>query len=111
MRNSGPDPERRRELGAKLDAVRQQKAKRNPPPTSTTPASIAFRLSTELGAALLVGVGVGWGLDWLFGFFGIHTRPIFIVVMFLLGAAAGIRNVVHTAREINEQMAARPAPP
>ena len=107
MSDSGPDPERLRALGERLDEVQKR---RTPPPdrraTSVTPAGIALRLSTELAAGLLVGIGFGWGIDWLFGFFGIHTRPIFIVVFFLLGAIAGIRNVVHAAREINAQVAA-----
>ena len=36
----------------------------------------------ELVAALVVGGGLGWGVDWLFGHFGFHTRPIFIVVFY-----------------------------
>jgi F0F1-type ATP synthase assembly protein I len=33
------------------------------------------------------------------------TRPIFMVVMFFLGAAAGIRNVMRAAAEINARSA------
>ncbi|HTP75706.1 MAG TPA: AtpZ/AtpI family protein [Rhizomicrobium sp.] len=104
------EPENLRELGQRLDEVRQRNAKRttSPPPTQL---GIAFRFATELVVALLVGGAMGWGLDWLFGFFGIHTRPIFIVVFFVLGAAAGIRNVMRAASEINAEIAAHPAPP
>jgi ATP synthase protein I len=110
MSNAGPDPERLKALGRKLDDV-QKRGVRPKQTESTSPASIAFRLSTELAAALVVGGGFGWGIDWLFGFFGIHTRPIFIIVFFLLGAVAGIRNVMRVAREINAQFAAGPVPP
>jgi len=52
----------------------------------------AFRISTELVAGLVVGGLIGWQLDkWL------GTSPVFLLVFFLLGAAAGILNVVRTA--------------
>ena len=55
----------------------------------------------------MVGGGLGWGVDWLFGHFGYHTRPVFIVVFFVLGGAAGIRNVMRTAMEINAEQSAK----
>ena len=61
--------------------------------------------ATELVAALIVGVGLGWGIDWLFGHFGFHTRPAFLILFFVLGAAAGIRNVMRAATEINAEIA------
>ena len=102
------EPENLRDLGQRLDEVQTRNAKRDtsPPPTQM---GIATRFATELVAALLVGGALGWGLDWLFGHFGIHTRPLFIVVLFLLGAAAGIRNVMRAANEINAEIAAHPA--
>jgi ATP synthase protein I len=102
------DPEKLRQLGERLDDVQKRNAKRDtgPPPTQL---GIASRFATELGAALLVGGAIGWGLDWLFGHFGIHTRPLFIVVFFVLGATAGIRNVMRAATELNAEIAAHPA--
>ena len=50
--------------------------------------SLAFRIGTELVAALIVGVGIGLLLDnWL------DTKPWFLLLFFLLGSAAGILNV------------------
>lgn len=50
--------------------------------------AIAFRIGTELVAAMIVGVGGGYLLDrWL------GTAPWGLIVMFFLGAAAGILNV------------------
>lgn len=50
--------------------------------------SLAFRIGTELVAALIVGVGIGLLLDnWL------DTAPWFFLLFFLLGSAAGILNV------------------
>ena len=105
MSDNAPDPENLRALGKRLDEVQRRTAAKGnqAPPTST---GIAFRFATEMVAALLVGGGAGWGIDWLFGRLGFHTRPVFMLVMFVLGAAAGIRNVMHAAKEINAEMAA-----
>lgn len=53
--------------------------------------TLAFRIGTELVAALIVGVAIGIGLDYWLG-----TKPWFLVVFFLLGAAAGMLNVFRT---------------
>ncbi len=104
MSDNAPDPERLRALGKRLDEAQQRggagQASQSPP----TSLSIAFRFGTELVAALIVGGGLGWGMDWLAGYFGFHTRPVFLIVMFVLGAAAGIRNVMAAAKELNAQM-------
>jgi ATP synthase protein I len=98
-----PDPQNLRELGKRLDEAQQRQADRNkaPPPTQM---GIAFRFATELVVALLVGGAMGWGIDWLFGYFGIHTKPLFLIAMFVLGGAAGVRNVIRAAQEINAAM-------
>ena len=62
----------------------------------------AFRMVSEFAAAIIVGAALGFALDALFG-----TRPIFLIVLFLLGFAAGVLNVVRAAAEIN---AATPLP-
>ena len=100
---SAPEPDDLRALGKKIDEARGGGPKHEGGAPGA--ASIAFRFATELGAALFVGAGIGWLLDhWL------HTTPIFIVVMFLLGAAAGIRNVMRAAAELNAEAAKYPAP-
>jgi len=100
------DPDRLKDLGARLDEAQRRNAARakSPPPTQL---GIAGRFATELVAALVVGGGLGWGLDWLLGRFGLHTRPVFLIVFFILGAAAGIRNVMRAATEINARMASK----
>src|SRR5258706_8580567 len=106
MSDNAPDPENLRALGKRLDEVqRRHDAERKPsePPTSM---GIAFRFTAELVSALVVGGGIGWGLDRLFGYFGVHTRPVFLLVMFVLGAAAGIRDVMRAAKEINAEVTA-----
>jgi len=99
------EPDRLHALGQKLDATqkRHAEAAKRPPPGQL---GIAGRFATELVAALVVGAGLGWGIDWLFGHFGHRTQPLFLVVFFVLGAGAGILNVKRAADEINAQVAA-----
>jgi ATP synthase protein I len=59
-----------------------------------------------LVAAVVMGGGIGWGIDWLAGHFGFHTKPVFLIVFFMLGAGAGILNVKRAADEINARIAA-----
>ena len=101
-----PDPGKLRDLGQRIDQLQARQAPKRPPPSQ---AGIAGRFATELVAALIVGGGLGWGIDWLFGHFGIHTRPVFMIVFVVLGAAAGIANVMRAAKEINAEIAATEA--
>jgi len=103
---TAPDPDRLTRLGKQLDALqaRQTDANKRPPPNNL---GIAGRFATEMVAALIVGGGLGWGIDWLFGHFGFRTRPVFLIVFFMLGAVAGIRNVMRAANEINAEIAAK----
>ncbi len=53
---------------------------------------VALRIGVDLVAALIVGVGIGFLLDyWL------DTKPWFLVLFFVLGAAAGMLNVFRFA--------------
>ena len=83
--------------------LRQARAEAEPgarrtPGDAGIPASgvaMALRIGTELVAALVVGVGIGWLLDHWLG-----TTPWLMVVFFFLGSAAGILNVYRTASGI-----------
>ena len=55
----------------------------------------AFKLGTELVAAVAVGAIIGVILDNWFG-----TKPILIIIFFLLGSAAGILNVFKAAKRM-----------
>ena len=58
----------------------------------------ALRLGTELIAAVMVGTIIGFILDTWFG-----TKPWLIIVFFFLGSAAGILNVIKTAKRMQEK--------
>ena len=101
---TGREPEDLRALEARIDQARGKEMRPVTPPPSAM--GIAFRFATELGVALFLGAGLGWLLDrWLDPRLGIKF-PIFMIVMFCLGAAAGIRNVMRAAAELNAQAAA-----
>jgi len=58
----------------------------------------AFKLGTELVAAVAVGTIFGFILDSWFG-----TKPWLIIVFFFLGAAAGMLNVIRTANRMQKE--------
>ena len=58
----------------------------------------AFKLGTELVSAVIVGTIIGFILDTWFG-----TKPWLIIVFFFLGSAAGILNVIKTAKRMQEK--------
>ncbi|MEN8834038.1 AtpZ/AtpI family protein, partial [Pacificibacter sp.] len=64
-------------------------------------ANMAWRMVIELVAGLMIGFGMGWGLDKLFG-----TTPIFIVLMVGFGLAAGVKTMMRTAQTIQAEQEA-----
>ena len=58
----------------------------------------AFKLGTELVAAVGVGTIIGFILDSWFG-----TKPWLIIIFFFLGAAAGILNVISAANRMQKE--------
>lgn len=53
----------------------------------------ALRISTELIGGIVVGSAIGWALDHWLG----NEKPWFFILFFMIGAAAGITNVVRAA--------------
>ena len=58
---------------------------------------IAFKMSTELVAAVLVGTIIGFILDNWFG-----TKPWLILIFFFVGVIAGILNVIKSAKNMQK---------
>ena len=85
-------------LGKRLEAAKSQGDQSSQPRTNEADATLmnsALRISTELIGGLVVGSGLGWLIDRAMG-----TWPAFFVVFFLLGAAAGITNVVRAGTKM-----------
>lgn len=61
---------------------------------------VALRFSAvgiEMGVAVLLGYGAGWWLDRKF-----DTKPYLMLVMLLLGIAAGFLAIYRVAREMKK---------
>ena len=88
-RHRGED--RLQNIDRRIERMRDEKAERQALERSALPAgagAILGRVATELVAGVMVGTFIGWALDrWL------ETSPLFLVMLFFLGAAAGMLNV------------------
>ena len=58
----------------------------------------AFKLGTELVAAVVVGTIIGFILDTWFG-----TKPWLIIIFFFIGSIAGMLNVIRTAKRMQDK--------
>ena len=51
--------------------------------------TLGLQAGGEFVAAIILGGAIGWGLDWL-----LSTKPWLLIVFFLLGTVAGVKNVI-----------------
>ena len=79
---------------AKSKLLKKNLYKDNKPPSSI---GTAFKMSTELVAAVAVGTIIGFILDKTFG-----TKPWLILIFFFVGVIAGITNVIRSAKKMQE---------
>ncbi len=75
------------------NARKKLKVEKENPQTSNI--GQAFKLSTELVAAVLVGTIIGFILDNWF-----DTKPWLIIIFFFVGVVAGILNVIRSAKRL-----------
>ena len=78
------------------NARKKLKVEKENPQTSNI--GQAFKLSTELVAAVLVGTIIGFILDNWF-----DTKPWFIITFFFIGVVAGIMNVIRVANNMQKE--------
>ena len=67
-------------------------------PTSRSNLGQAFKMSTELVSAVLVGTIIGFILDTWF-----DTKPWLIIIFFFVGVIAGIMNVIKSAKRLQDK--------
>lgn len=68
------------------------------PPGAMKAAAVAWTLPFELIVPPLLGGGAGYLLDrWL------HTKPIFMLVLGILGFVIGLRNLIKTAALLDKK--------
>ena len=65
--------------------------------SNATSLGKAFKISTELVAAVVVGTTLGFILDNWFG-----TKPWLTICFFFIGAVAGILNVIKSAKNMHK---------
>ena len=98
---SGPDddPDDRRldDLGRRIEAVREQHPEAKPAQPSGR-LNVVYRLSTEVVAAVFVGLALGWGFDALTGW-----KPVGIILFSMLGIGAAFYNVFRAARQLSAE--------
>ena len=108
---SGPDPSDLGDRIAKAKAQHEEKAnraERQRKNSVNTPASMALRYSSELVAAVVVGVGLGLLIDHF-----AKTSPWGLLVMMGFGMAAGMRNLMRAAIQLTaeaQKAAEKPEP-
>ena len=83
----------------RLQIAKDKILKRNLDPKNRNSSSIgaAFKLSTELVAAVAVGTIIGFIFDKTFG-----TKPWFILIFFFVGVVAGISQVIKSAKNMQK---------
>lgn len=88
-------------IGGRLEQVKARRAPQLDSAARGSAMGQAFKIAIELVVGVLFGGLVGWALDRYFG-----SRPWLLVLFLVLGFAAGMMNVVRTARRM--QAAAEP---
>lgn len=91
-------------LKALEDRIARAKGTQEPEPRTDkdySQAQLAWRMVTELVAGLMIGFGIGYGLDAVFG-----TTPVLMVIFLLLGFAAGVKVMLRSAAEMSAKQGA-----
>lgn len=91
------------DLERKLQSRRKEEAIPDGKQSDSAGFSKATRMSTDFVVAILVGAGIGWGIDKFFG-----TAPWAMILFLLLGFCAGVLNVMRSAGLIAENRVLRP---
>ena len=88
-----------KEISTRLEIAKKKVKKKQIRNNGSNVASLgkALKISTELVAAVIVGTTLGFILDnWL------DTRPWLTISFFFMGVAAGILNVIKSAKNMHK---------
>jgi len=88
-----------KEISTRLEIAKKKIKKKQIKNNGSNAASLgkALKISTELVAAVVVGTTLGFILDNWF-----DTRPWLTISFFFMGVAAGILNVIKSAKKMHE---------
>ena len=84
------------DLKVRLKIAKKKIAYNKEPPAQSNLGQ-AFKMSTELVSAVLIGTIIGFILDTWF-----DTKPWLILIFFFVGVVAGITNVINSAKKIQK---------
>ena len=101
--NHSSIPDDLSDLGARLDAARAKYEVTPEEQDDGTLLGQAWRMSTELVVSVMVGLGLGYGIDTIFG-----SKPWGILLGLCFGFAAGIMTVLRTSAKMDAQNAGVP---
>ena len=91
------DEDKLKELKDRIETAKLSNAS-NTKKNKESGAGFGFKISTEIIAALVVGVGIGLIVDKYLG-----TKPFGLIIFFIFGALAGFLNVYRVMRRIEKQ--------
>ena len=88
-----------KDLDDKLKDIRKKTVKSKSDNQAFKSAHIGWRMVLELVIGIVIGVILGFSLDSF-----LNTSPIFLIILIFLGFAAGVRTMIKTAKEIDENI-------
>ena len=90
-----------KEIGTRLEIAKKniKKTQKNEEGSNAASLGKALKISTELVAAVVVGSIIGFLLD---GWF--DTKPLLTICFFIMGVAAGILNVIRSAKKMHSKL-------
>ena len=88
-----------KDLDDRLKDIRENKVGSNSDNQAFKSAHIGWRMVLELVIGIVIGVILGFSLDSF-----LNTSPIFLIILIFLGFAAGVRTMIKTAKEIDENI-------
>lgn len=91
-------------LDKKLDGHRPEDEEEAAKKSGRSDYAMAVRVSSDFIAAIFVGAALGWGLDKVAG-----TAPFGLVILLLLGFAAGVLNVMRTLGLVSQAPSSGPS--
>ena len=89
------DEHKLNQLNQKIEAAKSKNQSDSHSGIPPSQLGKVMKLTVEIVAAVGIGVGIGILLDNFF-----NTRPLFIIIFFLLGGCAGILNVFRVAKSM-----------
>jgi len=89
-----------KEISARLEIAKKKIKKKQieNDGSNVTAIGAGLKISTELVVSVVVGTTIGFILDSWF-----DTKPLLIICFFVIGAIAGIKNVIKVAKKMQDK--------